>query len=397
MSSYLGKIGHKDSGQFEIHALTNGVPFRWLRTSDVSDYKLFDDLIGARYRMLQGDPEDQVNCKARPFYCTAISPDKEREVETNPHDYREGTIHIVSVEPESGRVVAGLSVAADPLEKDGGRFIGVPLENRWHPNGYPEGSSLDEFRERYIRLNRNEDRNIEPMEIGELYRHFIDSSMAGNKAIRLGLYTGAYHLLVREARKRNQTTTDIWVFDAMPSYFQLYKWAGAAGLRDITIEDIPRWVSPGTRHLEKSGNGNGDFDWSYKGEVISRDVQIPIPNYIDGELKFALKAVPFLDGVVDISRVESMIRSDPLKLDLMGTEGFNMKDRAMLRVALSTIGKRAFEDVYDGGLKDKITESINHASRVSTGTDLWDFNGTGDRGGIGFDPQLEKLYSTRFD
>jgi integrase len=44
---------------------------------------------------------------------------------------------------QEGKIDCAVSVAVDTKRKEGGCLIGVPLENRWRPNGYPEGASLD--------------------------------------------------------------------------------------------------------------------------------------------------------------------------------------------------------------------------------------------------------------
>jgi hypothetical protein len=228
-SLYLGKIGGKDV--YEIHAITKDLPFREFPVSGIADGALFQKIIEERYRLL---------ASGKPIYCTAVKPDTEKKIEVNPHDELPGTVHFVAVD-KKGALACALSVAVDTGESDNGGLIGLPLENRWKHNGYPEGASLDRFREKYLRLNYQRTRGLAACEMGELYRHFRVVSQGNDIAPRIGLYTGCYHLLVREAIKKRITPTWIWVFDAIPSYFELYRWVGLAALRDMTVEDVPRW------------------------------------------------------------------------------------------------------------------------------------------------------------
>lgn len=136
-SLYLGKIGGKKT-TFEIHALTNGLPFRNYPASSISDSQLYYKLLNGRYKTLE---------KGRAIYCTAVNPIPDKRIEENPHDSREGTVHIIAV-GKDGCIECGLSVAVDLCEKDGGQPIGLPLENVWKRNGFPEGASLDPFRKK---------------------------------------------------------------------------------------------------------------------------------------------------------------------------------------------------------------------------------------------------------
>jgi len=87
-SLYLGKIGGK-KGVYEVHAFTYKNPFRWLKVSEISDSGLFQKLLEARYKLLE---------EGRVIYCSAVQPDVKRKIESNPHDYREGTVHLVSLD-----------------------------------------------------------------------------------------------------------------------------------------------------------------------------------------------------------------------------------------------------------------------------------------------------------
>ncbi|MCK4825257.1 hypothetical protein KA005_56435, partial [bacterium] len=287
-SLYLGKIGGKKE-VYEVHAFTYKNPFRWLKASEISDSGLFQKLLEERYKILEED---------RVIYCNAVQPDVEMKIESNPHDYREGTIHIVSLD-RNGRIVSGMSVAADIDEK------GLPMENKWQPNGYPQGRSLDTFREKYIRFNYGEKRNVKPWEMAEIYRRFLAKSHRGNKPATLGMYTGFYHLSSREPNKKGETPTYLWVFDAILPYFNLNRLVGSV-LINPAIEDQPRLISPRIRNIKmEKMNSKVLF---YKGKKISRNVKVPFPSKENDELKFELRDVPFLDGVADIHRLEKAIR-----------------------------------------------------------------------------------------
>ena len=119
-SLYLGRIGAKEQ-MYEIHALTKDLPFREYRASEIADSDLFQNLIEGRYRLLES---------GRAIYCTAVYPDTKNKIETNPHDSREGAVHIVAVD-KNGDIECAVSVAVDVGNKDEGADIGLPLENRW--------------------------------------------------------------------------------------------------------------------------------------------------------------------------------------------------------------------------------------------------------------------------
>ena len=160
-SLFLGTIGSRNS-DYEVHALTKDLPFREFNKSSISDAALYNKLIQGRFQLLAGE---------RPIYCKAINPDTEKKIEENPHDTREGTVHIVAVD-QNGDIECALSAAVDTGAKDGGNLIGLPLENRWNPNGYHEGASLDTFRKRYLKSLYGKNRSINPWEMVELYRHY---------------------------------------------------------------------------------------------------------------------------------------------------------------------------------------------------------------------------------
>lgn len=343
-SYYLGKIGNKDS-TFEIHACTApGNSFRWLKQSQISDEGLFHELMKSRFKVLRD---------LRPIYCTAINPDIERGIEYSPHDYRDGVVHFVAV--HQNQVLGGLSVAVD-IDKRG-----VPLENKWESGRFERGADLDEFRQNYLVMKHGENRPIRAWEMGELYRHFVAKKFNGSFMARFGLYKGAYHLLRLEPRKRQLATTFIWVFDAIPAYFAMYRYVGAV-LRNYTIEKGATLLSPGVKHIMSGGRCGGLI---YDGKKISRDIEVPIPittRERDG-LAFNVEKVSFLDGVVDLLMLEKAIEANPILLGLPRIKGFNIWDRYKLRNALGIIGSECFDKCKNISLSYRIGRAINALNR----------------------------------
>jgi hypothetical protein len=362
-SLYLGKIGGREI--YEIHALTKDLPFREFKSAEISDGSLYENILKERFRLLES---------GKPIYCTAISPDLERRIEYNPHDDRAGTVHIVALD-KHGSIACSLSIAVDTNLKDKGDLVGMPLENRWKRNGYPEGASLDTFRERYVRLNYHRERSLKPWEMAELYRHFRAVAQQNDTAARIGLYTGAYHLPVREAIKKNLTPTWLWVFDAIPSYFNLYRWVGAAVLRDPTIEDKPRWVSPNAAKGKKSDALNSDGAIHFHGRPISRTVKTPIPMKGNGKLEYKIDDIHFLDGVVDIFRAEKIIRESPIVHSSVKDQGFLLSDKLKLRLGLTVTGKRTYDNHHADNPLVNFLNSLAFKQLCPGG---WDFNHIGD-------------------
>ncbi len=325
---FLGKVG---AGRdiFEIHALTNGHGFREIAKADISDPSLYRQILKGRYQMLTN---------GNAIYCTAVNPIIEEEIEYNPHDDREGTVHFVAVD-RHGEVEAALAVAVDIGAKDNGVDIGVPLENKWKSGEYSIGENLDDFRSRYVRLNHDEDRDILPYEMAELCRHYKRFG-TNNTFARLGLYCGLYQLLVREAYKKRQTPTTLWVFNAIPHCFNHYRYTGAAVLRDYTIQDTPQFISPAKKELEYCYE-NKMISLSYKGMMISRNVVMPIPVRENGTVRHEKKNVPFLDGIIDISNVEKAAKRDPKYLSPIYYKGFNGRDKLLLNNTISLLARRA--------------------------------------------------------
>ncbi len=362
-SLFLGKVGNANN-VFEIHALTNNLPFREYSQSEISDTGLFNGILRSRFKVLES---------GRPFFCTAITPDVSNRTEQNPHDTREGTVHIVAVN-SSGDVSCAVSVAVDTGAKDNGSTIGVPLENRWRPGKYPEGASLDGFREKYIRLNYGIDRDVAPWEMAELYRHFKISEEKNDLACRLGVYTGCYHLLVREARKKDLTPTVYWVFDAIPAYFQLYRYAGAAVLRDFTIANPVQYISPNKTKIKRV-IVEGQEQLFYDDMLISRNVKVPFPRKESGSVSFKYKYVPFLDGLVDIRRGEKAVQLSPIFLHLAGIKGFTLGDRVRLRLGAGVIGKRVWDEDYHP--RNLLSNLLNRYGLRKAGSSVWSFNEIG--------------------
>ena len=362
-SLYLGNIGG-DKGIHEIHALTKDLPFREYEASEISDSSLFRKLLEGRYGLLE---------RGTPIYCTAVNPDKTNRIEMNPHDSREGTVHIVAID-QGGEIECALSVAVDLGGKDRGAPIGLPLENLWKPGDYPEGASLDPFRAKYLRSVYRKDSHLGPWELAELYRHYKTSFLSGDLLPRLGVYIGCYHLAVREAKKKGIPATWVWVFDAIPSYFNLYRFAGMATLRNMTIETKPQLISPNKSDMGIRNEGEHRPIF-YRGNRISRNIKVPIPVHKRGTLHFTLKDIPFLDGVVDVHRLEEAIRKGPNLLSLDGCAGFNWRNRIKLRMALGILAKRSFEQDYHPS--NTFSNLINKWALEKANVKKWEFNHVG--------------------
>lgn len=189
---------------------------------------------------------------------------------------------------------------------------------------------------------------------------------------RVGVYTGCYLFLVREAIEKHLTPTWIWVFDAIPSYYNLYRWAGAAVLRDFAIEDPPRRISPLFNTSTELGMGHKPIFWG--DSLISRTVLTPIPTKKGSALSFSKKEIHFLDGLIDIHIMEKFVKTAkgfPFKT---GIKGFGMADRIRLR-AIQTLTQKKFFDYHyhDNRLIKKINRMIIDKLCSST----WDFSNTG--------------------
>ena len=360
-SLYLGKIGGREI--YEIHVMTKGLAFRKYKTSQIADNTLFEKMVKGRYEVLES---------GKPIYCTAINSDMENKIEVNPHDSREGTIHIVAID-KNGNIEGSLSAAIDVGLKDKGETVGIPLENRWLSNGFSVGASLDPFREKYARAMYGEDRDIRPYEIAELYRHY-KRSKNGDLAPRMGLYTGWYHIGVRDAVNKGMTPSTLWLFDAVKNYFNLYKLVGGAVLRDPTIDNPPCIISPSPKNIVERVH-EGEKALFYRGRKISRSVKVPLPFIKDGELIFKYENVPFLDGIVDARMRSETIRKRPLVLSLKEDKGFSLSDRLMLRIGLTVVSKRSFE--VDHHASNVFCKLANKVALKRAGITTWDFNEIG--------------------
>jgi len=256
------------------------------------------------------------------------------------------------------------------------------------PGNYPPGDNLEKFIDRFVRLNYAKDRKAWPWEIAEFYRHFKILSEP-TEAPRLAVYIGAYNLIKRDAQKKGQTPTWIWVFDAIPPLFNLYRYAGAAVLRDKVIEDDPKWISPGLNSINTLGNISKSI--TYRGENISRNIPVLIPKGCGDEIKFNIKDIPFMDGMVDINRLEQAIIRSPVLLSHINYEGLTLTDKKLIRAMLASIGYRTFEDTHPYHL---LSNFINEVSKRMTHTEKLDFNNVGNAELIGKRRQIiEKMYA----
>lgn len=363
-SLYLGEIGTKRS-KVEIHAFTSGIPFREFGISKISDTGLYQKMLEGRYRLFED---------GRSIFCTAVNPDQKNKLEKNPHDSRQGCVHVVSLNGD-GNIACAVSVAVDTGEKENGEAIGLPLENRWRKQGYPEGQDLDAFRKLYPQLNWGRTGGIKPWEMAELYRHYKSKDAPDNISCRLGLYTGLYHLLIREAANKKLTTTPLWVFDAIPAYFNLYKFAGCAALRDLTIADDPEWLSPGPKKLKNRYDHEGNRVLYFEDKLVSRNVLVPHAKLKNGKLSFEQKQIPFLDGVVDFNKLEVLLKNHPYLFFVKGLNGFTIMDRVKLFFGLNVMGRRHF---LENGIGNKLIKTYlnNFACRYLKASH-WEFNDVG--------------------
>ncbi len=363
MCKYLGTIGTLKNS-YKIVAFTNDKSFGPYDASEIGDHELYQKMIKERFKSLKA---------GRAIYCTAVNVDIEKEVEQNPHDDRPGTVHIAAIDERTGKLSCILSAAVDTGEKDGDELIGLPLENRWKQNGYSKGDDLDKFREKYLELNRGENGPVRPWQMAELYRHLRVNGDPGEQISRLGIYVGLYHLLILDRRIRGLEETSIWIFDAIPKYFHLYRLAGAAVLRSQVIEDSPRYISPNVVDI-KEGD---DKHLLYKGEVISRNVETLKPNPgILGDVSFTRENVPFLDGVIDVTSglkngLERNIIENPIELPGLHYDGMSGDNVNVLSVVLSTLMWRFHEKF------DKEPELTKVRANKDFVAPIWNFNGVG--------------------
>lgn len=138
----------------------------------------------------------------------------------------------------------------------------------------------------------------------------------------------------------------MWVFDAIPSYFNLYKWVGGAVLRDYTTKDPTEYLSPKKNELKIIQTEDGRKNILWRNRKISRDILVPIPVVKEEGVIFEKKYIPFFDGLVNIMENEKAIIETPFLLSRIKYEGMNLDDRKKLRIAFSVIGQGVFNDYH---------------------------------------------------
>jgi hypothetical protein len=183
-SFFFGDVTLNDE-TYEIHAVTKDMPFHGFSVSEISDTVLFKRILQTRFDLITS---------GNAIYCTDICIDFEDKIEYNPHDDREGTIHILAI-TKQGNIVAGLSCALDTHERYNSDYIGLPLENRYKSRK-GEPCTIDSFRSRYLRTRYLVNRNTKPYQLAELYRHFKFPGK-NNEFIRLSLYAACFQMLYK--------------------------------------------------------------------------------------------------------------------------------------------------------------------------------------------------------
>lgn len=349
-SKYLGCIGN-----FELHAFSE--------SGEYQDSGLAKKMHEIRYRVLE---------KGHPIYCTAVSPDFKKKEERNPHDALPTTTNFVTINRKTKEIEYILSTARDSGETYRGDVIGVPLENRFILNGYPPGVYLDEFRSRFLRENYGIEKDVEPMRIVELYRHVKnkDSRLSGMKAegARLTVYATAYQHLVRDALQEGRTPSDLWVWDAIPYYADKYAYVNGV-FRDLTInrENGSRWVPTRLSNLKlKSVDDVKHYFLKKDGTCMTRNLPILVPPK-DGsfgpENRGDVKPVGMIDGLVDVGRVERMIKKHPWLF-----LGEDKKYRKMERGAMGVVCHRMYKNHH---WYNPLIYIKNTSSHIKTGTFPW--------------------------
>ncbi len=336
-SLYLGQIS-AEGITYQIHAFTKGLPFREFSTSQIGDSALYEAMLRGRYDVLSSGREIRWG-----------GIDKEKQQEYNPHDDRDGTIHIAALDQKDNRMASVISVAIDTGEKDQGEVIGLPLENRWKKNEKQKSVSLDPFRRSYLSINYGVQKPIEPYEMAEFYRHYRVSDIDANIP-RIAICTGAFHLLIKEARNKNKTETFLWVFDAIVPYFNLYRMAGAAVLRSFALKSPPRYVSPSPEKIVYKHEGD-QINAYWGEELISHSVKVPQLHIENGNITYKTEEIIYLDGLVDLRRVEKAMRENPIDLLPLKNEGMTDEDMQMVRGAVSIVGRRGYEEYHKNNPK----------------------------------------------
>ncbi len=347
-SLYLGQVS-TETATYLIHAFTNGLPFREFATSEISDPALFETMLKGRYDVLTSGREIRWG-----------GIDREKQQEHNPHDDRPGTVHIAAIDQKDKRMACVISAAIDTGETDRGELIGLPLENRWRKNEKQKSASLDQFRESYFSFNYGTNKPILPYQMAEMYRHYRVSDIDANLP-RIAICTGAYHLLIREARNKDKTETFLWVFDAIVPYFNLYRIAGAAVLRSFTLKDPPRYVSPGADRIIYKKEGD-QIKAYFNDEVISQSVKVPQLHLENGNIIYKMEDIIYLDGLVDLHKVERAMIESPIELLPIKYEGMTEEDMQKVRAAVSVVGRRAYEEHHSNN--PRVISIINQYSKA---------------------------------
>jgi hypothetical protein len=80
-----------------------------------------------------------------------------------------------------------------------------------------------------------------------------------------------------------------------------------------------------------------------------------------------------LDGVIDIYKLEAAVREDPLELLPVKYQGMTNEDMSMLRIAISVLGKRQYEECHSGNSIVAATTSEIRKQLAS----YWEYNQIG--------------------
>jgi hypothetical protein len=145
---------------------------------------------------------------------------------------------------------------------------------------------------------------------------------------------------------------------------------GAATLRDLTVECVPRYVSPDVDSIEMSENKQYLY---YGGETISREVEVlrPIPGVLDN-LKFQKETIPFMDGIIDLCKVEHAILGDSTKLSGLKCQGISDQDINTVSLVLPALMWKFYsERINTKSLIDSAEANKNFVAPI------WDFNEIG--------------------
>ena len=374
-AKYMGRMG-----KFDLYAFSENGAYR--------DSKLAEQLHKIRYRVLE---------TGHPIYCTAVNPDFEKKEEHNPHDSLPTTTHFVSINRKTGEIEYALSTAKDNGGTYKGEMIGIPLENRFMPNGYPPGAPLDEFRSQFLRKNYGIDSNVPSGKIAELYRHVKnpDSELKGKHAVgaRLSVYAAAYQYLVRDALQEGRKPTDLWAWDAIPKYANLYAYVNGV-FRDLTINGGKgkRWIPTKNYNFElRSLNGETHYFLKEDDTQVTRNLPILFPPK-DGTFGKKNKGkrgdVVMIDGLVDVGRAEYMVKKHPFLFP-----GKTLKERWNERGAMGIVCHRMYTDHHKF---NPLVRLINSFLHIKTGTFPWKLGKENRKSHSLLSSELHPLYETDF-